>query len=65
VRRICGAAVLETNDSPALFVDRCGVCQIEVGQLQPTLFVYVLLASDEGSYIPAARVAVTGGRPVL
>lgn len=27
--------------------------------------VYVLLASDEGSYISAARVAVTGGRPVL
>jgi hypothetical protein len=27
--------------------------------------VYVLLASDEGSYISGARVAVTGGRPVL
>jgi NAD(P)-dependent dehydrogenase (short-subunit alcohol dehydrogenase family) len=27
--------------------------------------VYVLLASDEGSYISAARVAVTGGRPIL
>jgi NAD(P)-dependent dehydrogenase (short-subunit alcohol dehydrogenase family) len=27
--------------------------------------VYVLLASDEGSYISAARIAVTGGRPVL
>ena len=27
--------------------------------------VYVLLAADEGSYISGARVAVTGGRPVL
>jgi NAD(P)-dependent dehydrogenase (short-subunit alcohol dehydrogenase family) len=27
--------------------------------------VYVLLASEEGSYISGARVAVTGGRPVL
>ena len=27
--------------------------------------VYVLLASHEGSYISGARVAVTGGRPVL
>jgi NAD(P)-dependent dehydrogenase (short-subunit alcohol dehydrogenase family) len=27
--------------------------------------VYVMLASDEGSYISGARVAVTGGRPVL
>jgi NAD(P)-dependent dehydrogenase (short-subunit alcohol dehydrogenase family) len=27
--------------------------------------VYVLLASDEASYVSAARVAVTGGRPVL
>ena len=27
--------------------------------------VYVLLASDEASYISAARVEVTGGRPVL
>jgi NAD(P)-dependent dehydrogenase (short-subunit alcohol dehydrogenase family) len=27
--------------------------------------VYVLLASDEASYISGARVAVTGGRPVL
>jgi NAD(P)-dependent dehydrogenase (short-subunit alcohol dehydrogenase family) len=27
--------------------------------------VYVLLASGEGSYISGARVAVTGGRPVL
>ena len=27
--------------------------------------VYVLLASDEGSHISGARVAVTGGRPTL
>ena len=27
--------------------------------------VYVLLASNEGSYISAARIAVTGGRPIL
>ncbi len=27
--------------------------------------VYVLLASDEGSYISGARVAVTGGKPII
>ncbi|MDP8953593.1 MAG: SDR family oxidoreductase [Actinomycetota bacterium] len=27
--------------------------------------LYVLLASDEGSYISGARIAVTGGRPIL
>ena len=27
--------------------------------------MYVLLASDEGSYISAARIAVTGGGPIL
>jgi NAD(P)-dependent dehydrogenase (short-subunit alcohol dehydrogenase family) len=27
--------------------------------------VYVLLASDDGSYMSGARVAVTGGRPIL
>ena len=27
--------------------------------------VYVLLASNEGSYISGARIAVTGGRPIL
>jgi len=27
--------------------------------------VYVLLASDEASYLSAARIEVTGGRPVL
>jgi NAD(P)-dependent dehydrogenase (short-subunit alcohol dehydrogenase family) len=27
--------------------------------------VYVLLASDDGSYVSGARVAVTGGNPIL
>jgi NAD(P)-dependent dehydrogenase (short-subunit alcohol dehydrogenase family) len=27
--------------------------------------VYVLLASDEASYVSGARIAVTGGRPIL
>jgi len=27
--------------------------------------VYVLLASDEASYVSGSRVAVTGGRPIL
>ena len=27
--------------------------------------VYVLLASDEGSYVSGARIAVTGGTPIL
>jgi NAD(P)-dependent dehydrogenase (short-subunit alcohol dehydrogenase family) len=27
--------------------------------------VYVLLASDDGSYVSGARVAVTGGTPIL
>lgn len=27
--------------------------------------VYVLLASDEGSYVSGARIAVTGGQPIL
>src|SRR3954452_21474549 len=31
-------------------------------ELAPT---YVLLASDEGSYVSGARIAVTGGRPIL
>jgi NAD(P)-dependent dehydrogenase (short-subunit alcohol dehydrogenase family) len=35
------------------------------GQPAELASVYVLLASDEGSYISGARVAVTGGRPVL
>jgi hypothetical protein len=27
--------------------------------------VYVMLASDEASYVSGARIAVTGGRPIL
>jgi hypothetical protein len=27
--------------------------------------VYVLLASDDGSYVSGARIAVTGGTPIL
>jgi hypothetical protein len=27
--------------------------------------VYVMLASDEGSYVSGARIAVTGGQPIL
>lgn len=35
------------------------------GQPAELAAVYVLLASDEGSYVSGARVAVTGGRPIL
>jgi NAD(P)-dependent dehydrogenase (short-subunit alcohol dehydrogenase family) len=35
------------------------------GQPRELAPVYVLLASDDGSYISGARVAVTGGRPML
>jgi NAD(P)-dependent dehydrogenase (short-subunit alcohol dehydrogenase family) len=35
------------------------------GQPAEVAPIFVLLASDEGSYISGARVAVTGGRPVL
>ncbi|HET7303705.1 MAG TPA: SDR family oxidoreductase [Segeticoccus sp.] len=35
------------------------------GQPAEVAPVFVLLASDEGSYVSGARVAVTGGRPVL
>jgi NAD(P)-dependent dehydrogenase (short-subunit alcohol dehydrogenase family) len=35
------------------------------GQPKELAPVYVLLASEDGSYISGARVAVTGGRPVL
>ncbi|MBA3529786.1 MAG: SDR family oxidoreductase [Propionibacteriaceae bacterium] len=36
-----------------------------VGQPVELSPVYVLLASDEASYISGARIAVTGGRPIL
>jgi len=35
------------------------------GQPRELAPVYVLLASEDGSYISGARIAVTGGRPVL
>ena len=35
------------------------------GQPAELAAVYVLLASDDGSYVSGARVAVTGGRPIL
>lgn len=35
------------------------------GQPSEVAPIYVLLASDEGSYISGARYAVTGGRPIL
>jgi NAD(P)-dependent dehydrogenase (short-subunit alcohol dehydrogenase family) len=35
------------------------------GQPAELASVYVLLASDEGSYISGARIAVTGGRLIL
>ena len=35
-----------------------------VGQPAELAPVYVLLASDAGSYISGARIAVTGGRPI-
>ncbi|MGV0808773.1 SDR family oxidoreductase [Mycolicibacterium setense] len=35
------------------------------GQPAELAHAYVLLASDDGSYISAARLAVTGGRPIL
>ncbi|MGY1897697.1 SDR family oxidoreductase [Nocardia gipuzkoensis] len=35
------------------------------GQPAELASTYVLLASDDGSYISGARIAVTGGRPIL
>jgi NAD(P)-dependent dehydrogenase (short-subunit alcohol dehydrogenase family) len=35
------------------------------GQPAEVALVYVLLASDEASYISGARIAVTGGKPIL
>jgi NAD(P)-dependent dehydrogenase (short-subunit alcohol dehydrogenase family) len=36
-----------------------------VGQPAELAPVYVMLASDEASFVSGARVAVTGGRPIL
>jgi NAD(P)-dependent dehydrogenase (short-subunit alcohol dehydrogenase family) len=35
------------------------------GQPAEVAPVYVMLASDEASYVSGARVAVTGGKPIL
>jgi NAD(P)-dependent dehydrogenase (short-subunit alcohol dehydrogenase family) len=35
------------------------------GQPAEVAPVYVMLASDEASYISGARIAVTGGKPIL
>ena len=35
------------------------------GQPKELAPVYVLLASDEASYVSGARIAVTGGQPIL
>ncbi len=35
------------------------------GQPKEVAPVYVLLASDEASYISGANVAVTGGKPII
>jgi NAD(P)-dependent dehydrogenase (short-subunit alcohol dehydrogenase family) len=35
------------------------------GQPAEVAPVYVLLASDEASYVSGARIAVTGGKPIL
>jgi NAD(P)-dependent dehydrogenase (short-subunit alcohol dehydrogenase family) len=35
------------------------------GQPAELAAVYVLLACDDASYVSGARVAVTGGRPIL
>jgi NAD(P)-dependent dehydrogenase (short-subunit alcohol dehydrogenase family) len=52
---------------PAEKVDSFGE-QVPMGRAaQPAELapVYVLLASDEGSYVSGARIAVTGGKPIL
>ena len=35
------------------------------GQPAEVAPVFVLLASDEASYVSGARIAVTGGKPIL
>ena len=39
--------------------------QVPLGRPGQPAPVYVMLASDEASYGSGARVAVTGGRPIL
>ena len=41
--------------------------QVPLGRAGPAELapVYVLLAGDEASYVSGARVAVTGGKPIL
>ena len=39
--------------------------QVPLGRPAEVAPAYVFLASDEASYVSGARVAVTGGRPML
>ncbi len=51
---------------PAEHVEKFGSVPLDrPGQPAEVAPVYVLLASDEGSYISGARIAVTGGKPIL
>ena len=51
---------------PAEHVEKFGSVPLgRPGQPAEVAPVYVLLASDEGSYISGARIAVTGGKPIL
>jgi NAD(P)-dependent dehydrogenase (short-subunit alcohol dehydrogenase family) len=51
---------------PAEQVEKFGSVPLDrPGQPAEVAPVYVLLASDEGSYISVARIAVTGGKPIL
>ena len=51
---------------PAEQVEKFGSVPLDrPGQPAEVAPVYVLLASDEGSYISGARIAVTGGKPIL
>jgi NAD(P)-dependent dehydrogenase (short-subunit alcohol dehydrogenase family) len=51
---------------PAEHVEKFGSVPLDrPGQPAEVAPVYVLLASDEASYISGARIAVTGGKPIL
>jgi NAD(P)-dependent dehydrogenase (short-subunit alcohol dehydrogenase family) len=51
---------------PAEHVEKFGSVPLDrPGQPAEVAPVFVLLASDEGSYISGARIAVTGGKPIL